>query len=347
MEVLAIIGVLRRSMRRQRVFRDLDSPFERYDDHTFRSLYRFSKPSVFEIVNLLEEDLRRSTNRNASLHPEQQVFIALRFYATNNFQKELADIHGRHQTTVSRIVSQVSFSLAKLRPNFVRFPSSNNDGDQTMTIFKEIANFPGVIGVVDGTHIRIQSQPGMEGGLYINRKGWPSINVQIICGPKLEIFDIVARWYGSAHDSRIFRESRVNARFEEGELSGLLLGDSGYPCLPYLMVPFLCPANQEQRAYNTALRRTRMKVECSIGVLKRRFPCLHFGMRLKRRTLLSVIVACAVLHNIAIKWHEDDSFDSLPDDDDCSIANVESNSSQDSSGVEKRLQIAANQFCTP
>ena len=221
MQTLATIDALRRSIRRQRVFRDLNSPFERCDNPTFRSLYRFSKPTVSNI---------------------------------------LAGVHGRHQTTVARAVSLVSFSVAKLRPKFVKCPS-NDDHDHTMTKFKEIANFPGVIGVVDGTHIRIQNQPGADGGLYINRKGWPSINVQIVCGPNLEIFDIVARWYGSAHDSRIFRESRVNTRFENGELSGLLLGDSGYPCLTHLMVPFLHPTSDEQHAYNTALVKTRIKVQ--------------------------------------------------------------------------------------
>lgn len=142
--------------------------------------------------------------------------------------------------------------------------------------------------------------------------------------------------------------ARVNTRFENGEIAGLLLGDSGYPCLPHLMVPFNNPVTNEQLAYNTALRKTRIKVECCIGVLKRIFPCLHFGLRLKRTTSLAIIIACSVLHNIGIKWREsDDVFDSLPDDDDDSLLNVDYSSvssSQNSSGSAKRLRIVANHF---
>ena len=39
-------------------------------------------------------------------------------------------------------------------------------------------------------------------------------------GPNLEIYDIVARWPGSAHDSIIFNESRLKARFEANKLEG-------------------------------------------------------------------------------------------------------------------------------
>ena len=126
-------------MPREQVFKDLNSPIERQDDVTFRSLYRFTKPTVGKIINLIEEDLARSTKRNCSLKPEEQVFIALRFYATNTFQKDTADVHGKHQTTVARSISRVSFALAKLRPDFVKFPS-NNEHVQAMALFNEIVS---------------------------------------------------------------------------------------------------------------------------------------------------------------------------------------------------------------
>jgi len=40
--------------------------------------------------------------------------------------------------------------------------------------------------------------------------------------------DIVARWPGSAHDSNIFRNSRLYTRLETGEFNNnAILGDSG------------------------------------------------------------------------------------------------------------------------
>ena len=48
----------------------------------------------------------------------------------------------------------------------------------------------------------------------------------------------MARWAGSIHDSTIFHESRLRARFGTREIgNGYLLGDGGYPCKSYLLTP--------------------------------------------------------------------------------------------------------------
>jgi hypothetical protein len=83
--------------------------------------------------------------------------------------------------------------------------------------------------------------------------------------------------------------------------NGFLLGDSGYPCKPHLLTPVLNPINSSQEAYNTAHIATRNTVERFFGVLKRRFPCLRNGLRLKLDTTVKVIVACGVLHNICMR----------------------------------------------
>jgi hypothetical protein len=71
-----------------------------------------------------------------------------------------------------------------------------------------------VIGVIDGTHIPIQSPGGPRAEIYRNRKTYFSLNVQIVGGPQLEILDIVVHWPGSTHDSRIFENSSVKLRFQ-------------------------------------------------------------------------------------------------------------------------------------
>ena len=61
--------------------------------------------------------------------------------------------------------------------------------------------------------------------------------------------NIVARWPGSTHDSFIFTGSQIgqqlNAQHQCLE-DGFLLGDSGYPCKPYLMTPYLNPGTNKQ-----------------------------------------------------------------------------------------------------
>lgn len=113
------------------------------------------------------------------------------------------------------------------------------------------------------------------------------------------ITNVVAKWPGSTHDSRILRESTLGDQFERREHNGILLGDSGYPCKTWLLVPFANPNNRPQERYNRSLTRTRSIIECTIGVWKRRFHCLHGEIRLTPQKACRIIAATAVLHNIA------------------------------------------------
>ena len=120
-----------------------------------------------------------------------------------------------------------------------------------------------------------------------------------MCSHDLKFTNIVARWPGSVHDSRIFRNSRLCAKFENHDYNGSLLGDSGYAVKPYLLTPILNPQTAPERRYNYSHCRARNTVERLFGVSKRRFACLATGLRIKVRTALVIIVALAVLHNLA------------------------------------------------
>ncbi|KAJ8958210.1 hypothetical protein NQ314_006440 [Rhamnusium bicolor] len=130
-------------------------------------------------------------------------------------------------------------------------------------------------------------------------------NFQVAAGPHMEILDIVVRHPGSTHDSVIFDRSSLRVRFEQHQLLGLLLGDNGYPCRPYLLTPVIQPGNINENRYNTAHIRTRNIVERVFGIWKRRFPCLRRILSTKLQTSTTIICACAVLHNIAIQQRDD------------------------------------------
>lgn len=52
-------------------------------------------------------------------------------------------------------------------------------------------------------------------------------------------------------------------------------------------------------------------MERTYGVWKRRFPCLSRGLTTKLITSTTIVVACAVLHNMSLIFN-----DVLPDDED-------------------------------
>ena len=129
--------------------------------------------------------------------------------------------------------------------------------------------------------------------------------------------NIVARWPGSTHDSFIFSDSQIGQQLNAQQQSledGLLLGDSGYPCKPYLMTPYLNPGTNKQTEFNNAHTRTRVPIEQAFGMWKRRFHLLHSEIRMKPEKVCMVIGACAVLHNIAILRKEPLDGDAEADD---------------------------------
>lgn len=62
----------------------------------------------------------------------------------------------------------------------------------------------------------------------------------------MEFLDIVPEWPGSAHDSRIFQNSRIYIRYSQHELDGMLAGDADYPALPFLLTPIGNPVSDDE-----------------------------------------------------------------------------------------------------
>ena len=112
-------------------------------------------------------------------------------------------------------------------------------------------------------------------------------------------------WPGSTHDSHIFRSSHIGHQLEHTNFeNGVLIGDSGYACLPYLMTPYPNPVNPSQRRFNRALRITRSIIERAFGILKRRFHVMHSEVRMTPERVCTITIACCILHNIAIDNNE-------------------------------------------
>ena len=228
---------------------------------------------------------------------------------------------GIHQSTTCRLIHRVTTAIASRRNFFICFP--NEDERNTLKgQFFAVAGFPSVVGAIDGSHIPVQKPKGDNSELYRCRKGYFSINMQAVCDPCLKFRNIVCRWPGSTHDSRIFENSELCAKFEANEIDGLLVGDQGYNLKRYLMTPVRFPSTRPEWSYNKAHRKTRNCVERTFGVWKQRFPCLRIPLRTRIDHSLAIIISTSCLHNFAITHNDTNDFSDeiLPENDDDSDA---------------------------
>ena len=289
--------------RRPATLRDRLNPLEAYDDVDFYHRYRVKKEGFLLILQSVEPLLPQYRKKtNSPLSPVQQLSVAQRFFATGDFQISCGDFQGISQSTVCRMVHRVTNAIATLSSQEIVFP---DDTSETNKWFLEYCGLPAISGVVDGSHIPIQSPGGTDAELFRCRKTFFSFNTQFVCDERLRIIDVVSGWPGSTHDSRIWNNSKLITDFETGVRQGILLGDSAYPLTPYLMTPYPHPPNSRAKGkFNKALCKARGSIERCIGVLKRRWPCLSRGLRCSHTNVPNIIVACAVLHNLCIKYNQ-------------------------------------------
>ena len=318
----------------RRKIRDRLNPIEFYDNSEFSHRYRFKKESVIYLNGKVGPAIKHGSERNFAVPPLLQLLVALRFYATGCFQMVDGDLFGVHKSTVCRIVSRVSKAIAGLKNQYIRFEPRR----ETTAEFYGRAGFPGVIGAIDCTHIPITNPGGENGELFRNRKGYCSINVQVVCDDQAQITHVVARWPGSTHDSRIFDNSQLCALLERGEIRGHLVGDNGYACRPYLMTPLLNPQTQAEKNFNYSHIKTRGVIERVFGVWKRRFPCIQEGLRTKLDTTLTIIVAVAVLYNFGKRVGDElPEEDEHPLEDDLADAQVQNAGNANGNAVRRTL----------
>ncbi|XP_054260127.1 putative nuclease HARBI1 [Macrosteles quadrilineatus] len=205
--------------------------FTKWDEAEFFARYRMRKRTANIVLELIKEEIKCATIKNRAISPEMKFLVTLKFYASSGFLINVGDQNGIHKSTVSKIVKQVSEAIARLRPQFICMPSTQEEQSKTKLGFFEIARFPNCVGAIDCTHVKILSPGGDNAEYFRNRKGVFSINVQGVCDSSLRLTNIVARWPGSTHDAHIFTSCQLKQEFENGLFgNGVLVGDSGYAC---------------------------------------------------------------------------------------------------------------------
>jgi hypothetical protein len=56
--------------------------------------------------------------------------------------------------------------------------------------------------------------PSQHEDQFVNSKGYHSINVQVVVNAESQFMNIVAKWPGSSHGSRVLKESEIVRHLE-------------------------------------------------------------------------------------------------------------------------------------
>ncbi|XP_049301932.1 putative nuclease HARBI1 [Bactrocera dorsalis] len=275
-------------------------------EKSFVQNFRLSKESFKYVLDSISGELK--TPRRSTGIPEiVKLAATLKFLAQGGYQQQIGQDHhtGLAQQTVSRCMFEVCKAIEKvLCPKHITFGMTSEEKNEAKRAFYSVSGIPGVIGVVDGTHIQM-IRPAVNEHLYFNKKLKHSINAMVICDHKMMIKAVNGRFAGACHDSHVWNLSSERQYLQTNYMNGVrgirILGDSGYPLEPWLLTPYRnAPENSAQSYYNYKFSKARSFIERVFGVLKARFRCLLAARELHYapEKVVQILNVCCALHNI-------------------------------------------------
>uniref|UniRef100_A0A8D8QR64 Nuclease HARBI1 n=1 Tax=Cacopsylla melanoneura TaxID=428564 RepID=A0A8D8QR64_9HEMI len=203
--------------------------------------------------------------------------------------------------------------LLKHIEKWVQWPTKQQAEDRFARFSSINETFARVVGCLDGSHIRIPKPKGDNS--YVNRKDFPSINLQAICDGKKKFVYVFGGWPGCAHDSRVWQNSPLHNSLETDfdrymPPSSYLLSDSAYELRSFNITPYSGATTAEQKEFNYQHSKVRVLIEQAFGRLKGIFRRVQKIECTKVENCTKLVSVACIFHNIAI----DDNIFYLPEE---------------------------------
>lgn len=274
-------------------------------DAQFHEFFGMTKPAFRELLKICEREIY--INPLAKVQPQTiqvwtKLIATIRFLITGRTD-DAQMFSGIVTKSIYRHIFEVLKALSSVKDEHVKFPS--NLDNEVKRQFSDMSGvgFPHCIGSIDCTFIETKTlrQPSH----FNASKQAYGLNVQTVCGPNLEIFDIDASCGAAMPDADVYLNSQVKDRLDSGALGrdSLFVADRGYYHDKNVMVPFSFPLVPAEIHYNAVLKQMQFRhVERQNGRLKGKFDSLNHGLDFQIDDEYEIMIeACAVVHNIILK----------------------------------------------
>ncbi|VAI42164.1 unnamed protein product [Triticum turgidum subsp. durum] len=289
------------------------------DTQRFESLFKMTRKTFSYICSLVMgpsmEDMNSCTfidGRVLSL--QDRVVVALRRLQCTEPTETIASSVGVSESTVLLVTERFAAAVWQEADHHFLWPDSRQT-DKIKSMFYKIHNMHnccGVICTIDTTF-----------GPNCDHEKIESTQMQVIVDPEMRFRNI---WFGPAgrlnhlnrlYDSELFQEcekgtwlngSKLKVALDGPEVGEYIIGDAGYPLLPWLLTPYHEEDHSDYKAeFN---RRHSAATTCAmkaVARLKDTWKCLQGEMPspVNPNTLIQIIYGCCMLHNIVIEMEDD------------------------------------------
>ena len=292
--------------RGQRVFK-LDGTV--LTSYMFKLHYRFSTEGFEKLLQLIAPMIIHQSRRGGGLEPHIQLQAALNHLSGMQFQRTTGLTYGASQNNARECLVRVVDALITLKEKYIYMPNIE-ERHKTSEAMYQFRGLRGFAWGIDCTHCFFGEKPrgippNIHPQTFWGRKQRYSLNVQVV-GNDSRICDIDCSWPGSANDSTIYHYSAVKQHMES-QVTYKCAADSGYSISQIIVKPYDKDAalnDRRKKKFNSALSGIRtIMTENIFGRWKKRFPIIT-NLRTHLQLSQKIIIATAILHNIATLWSD-------------------------------------------
>jgi len=289
---------------------DYISLLMRKSESDFFKFMRVTKKTFHYLVQCLEQTERFSAVKAPSRGPSSTsastaLAVSLWYFGNLSAQRDIAERFQISQGHLSILVKDVVDYLCSIAQNIISWPAVA-EMHEVEVEFEKLANFPGVLGAVDGCHVSILAPEHCQND-YLDRNHNHSVNLLAVCDSTKKFTYCFAGYPGSVHDQRVFANSVLGEMIDACSQRHFpssyyhIVGDSAFQLHQHVMVPYKDTGNLtvQQLNFNRKLSQTRRVIENAFGFLKGRFRRLK-RLECKLSRVPNNVIACCVLHNLTV-----------------------------------------------
>lgn len=296
---------------------------ESKDSANFELIFKISRRTFKYICSLVKDVMmaKSSTFTDINGQPlclEDQVAVALRRLSSGESLLTVGDSLHVHKAIVRKITWRFVEAMEERGIHHIQWPSTETKMKVVKSKFEEIRGLPNCCGAIDTTHIKmcLPISKNKSNVVWLDNEKNHSMILQAIVDTDMRFLDIVTGWPGSLSDSLAFQSSsffklcnegnRLNGetmKLSEGtELREYIVGDTGFPLLPWLLTPYRGETLSEYKAsFNSRHTATHAVAQKALSQLKETWKIIAGEMwRPDKDRLPRIILVCCLLHNITI-----------------------------------------------
>ena len=291
----------------------------------FRSYFRLTLEKVDELTNLfIDREWCTPSRRDLDdevfyMRTQLRILGALNVLGNHTPFRQLTT-----NTELSAEDHRLFFhkfieKLSCVKDDFIKYPDNFDDLKSVMDKYAA-KKLPGCGGSIDVVHLKWSNCPAGDYNRSLGKEGFPTLAFEVVTGHERNILGVAPVQFGTRNDQHIVKLDPTVSKIKKGwykdvvwehrDVLGRVLRstgvyficDGGYLRWPVLICPFKHSGSATHKGYfSSTLESVRKDVECTFGILKKRWKILEYGIRFDSIEVVErIFTVCCILHNMML-----------------------------------------------